>query len=56
MKYKQFPAQFFNHFIEPCPPAIAELKSIKIKITWCLEGSTSPIKMVPSLCGLPPIY
>ena len=53
MNYKLFLALFFNHFIQPSPPPIAKLKSL---FTSCLEGSTSPIKMVPSLCCLPPIW
>ena len=28
MKYKHFPAPFFNHFIQPSLPAIAKLKSL----------------------------
>ena len=28
MKYKHFPAPFFNHFIQPSPPTIAKLKSL----------------------------
>ena len=28
MKYKLFPAQFFNHFIQFNPPPIAKLKSL----------------------------
>ena len=28
MKYKLFPAPFFNHFIQPSPPPIAKLKSL----------------------------
>ena len=28
MKYKHFPAPFFNHFIQPIPTTIAKLKSL----------------------------
>ena len=28
MKYKIFPAPFFNHFIQPSPPPIVKLKSL----------------------------
>ena len=47
---------FFNHFIQPSFLPTAKLKSL-----LCVlgrggegEGSTPPIKMVPSRCGLPP--
>ena len=28
MKYKPFPAPYFNHFIQPSPPLNAKLKSL----------------------------
>ena len=28
MKYKRFPAPFFNNFIQTSPPTIAKLKSL----------------------------
>ena len=28
MKYKHFPGPFFNHFIQPSPPTIVQLKSL----------------------------
>ena len=43
MKYKHFPGPFFNHFIQPIPPIITNLKSLH-----GLEGSTSPVKIVSS--------
>ena len=51
MEYKHFPAQVFNHFIQPSRPTTAQLKSSHD----VLRGKPSPIKMVPSLCDLPPI-
>ena len=50
MKYKLFPAPFFNHFIQPSPPPIAKLESLHGVF---LRGQFPPIKMVPSLCSLP---
>ena len=48
MKYKLFPAPFLTILSN-----VASY-SCQIKIfTWCLEGSTSPIKMVESLFGFP---
>ena len=40
MKYKHFPAPFFNHFIQPSPPTIAKLKSLH----GALTGQLPPIK------------
>ena len=57
MKYKIFHASFFNHFIQPSPPSINKLKSLRGDTTLGLtprEVSTSPIKMVKSLCSLTP--
>ena len=51
MKYKHFPAPFFNHFIQPSPPTIAKLKSLHV----VLRRQLLPIKMASSLCALPPI-
>ena len=49
MKYKLFPAPFFNHFIQPSPPPIAKLESLH----GVLRGQFPPTKMVPSLYSLP---
>ena len=48
MKYKLFRAPFLT-----ISSNLAYNCQIKI-FTWCLEGSTSPIKMVLFLFGLPP--
>ena len=47
MKYKLFPAPFFNHFIQP----IAKLRSLHV----VLRGQPPPIKVVSSLCSLPSV-
>ena len=40
MKYKHFPAPFFNHFIQPGPPTVAKLKFLY----GALKGQLCPLK------------
>ena len=45
MKYKHFPAPFFNHFIQPCPPTIAKLKSLYGVFRGQLSHENGPIPL-----------
>ena len=51
MKYKYFPASFFNHFIQPSPPAIAKLKSLHgvLRVTLPHENGRIPLWIAPRL-------
>ena len=50
MKYKHFPAPFFNHFIQPSPPPIAKLKSLH----GVLRGQLPPQKWSHPFVVCPP--
>ena len=43
MKYKLFPAPFFNHFIQPSPPPIAKLKSLHGVLRGQLPHKNGPV-------------
>ena len=45
MKYKSFPAPFFNHFIQPSPPPIAKLKSLHGVSSGQRPHKNSPIPL-----------
>ena len=45
MKYKHFPAPFFNYFIQPSPPATAKLKSLHGVLRDQLPPTSPPINM-----------
>ena len=50
MKYKHFPARFFNHFIQPSPLRLAKLKSLNC----VLRGQLPPQKLTyPIVACLP---
>ena len=45
MEYKRFPAPFFNHFIQPCPPTIPKLKSLYGVLRGQLPYKNGPIPL-----------
>ena len=45
MKYKSFPAPFFNHFFQPSSPPIAKLKSLHGVSSGQLPHKNSPIPL-----------
>ena len=49
MKYKPFPAPFFNHFIQPRPPPIAKLKSLDgiLRGQLCHKNGPIPLWFAP---------